>query len=626
MMADKNLVRHLYACETMGCATTICSDKTGTLTTNRMTVTQCWLGGDIFSPPFQARVEDDLLCDAIAINSSYTSEIIPSSQGGMAEQRGNKTECALLQYLASIGRYYRAIRAAHPEESFAKVYTFNSSRKSMTTVIAIPGGWRVFCKGAAEIVLAKCSSIRDEGGHVADLSTEEAERIVERVINQMADNGLRTICVAYKDIMGQSEPNFADEATVTAGLCSLAIFGIEDPVRPEVPQAIWQCQQAGVTVRIITGDNVNTARSIARKCGILPRQYDDVHRDKDMVMDSRKFNRFITDDSGKIRQDKLDLIWPRLRVLARSTPKDKFTLVEGIINSKVSKHREVVAVTGDGTNDAPALKKADVGFAMGMAGTDVAKEASDIIITDDNFSSIVKAIMWGRNIYDNVAKFLQFQLTVNVAALSVAIIAACSIGDTPLKAVPMLWVNMIQDTLGSLALATEPPGQALLERKPYGRNKRLISSIMARNIVGQGVYQSVVLLCLLFAGPRYFNVYEERIVGQVNGEVPSQMYTLVFNALVLMTSFNLINSRCIHNEANVFQGLLTNWYFPLLWLSMVIIQVIIVQVGGVAFSTAPLTAKMWGVSLLFGVGSLAWYQLLRVIPMRWPWAKSDRRE
>ncbi|GAU94661.1 hypothetical protein RvY_06392 [Ramazzottius varieornatus] len=617
MMADKNLVRHLFACETMGCATTICSDKTGTLTTNRMTVTEAWFGDKIRHAPFESSTYHKLAYEAIAINSGYASEVVPSLIGDMAEQRGNKTECALLQFVSSVGGDYSAIRVAHPEESFVKVYTFNSSRKSMTTVIAIPGGWRVFCKGAAEIVLAKCRSLRKEDGSLTDMTEKEAASISQQVITAMASNGLRTICVACKDIVGTVPPNFDDEAKVVDGLTCLAIFGIEDPVRPEVPKAIQRCQQAGVTVRMVTGDNVNTARAIARKCGIIPTGETDMDHEKSLVLEGQEFNSLVVDKSGRIDQDKLDLIWPRLRVLARSTPKDKFTLVEGIINSKVSKHREVVAVTGDGTNDAPALKKADVGFAMGMAGTDVAKEASDIIITDDNFSSIVKAIMWGRNIYDNVAKFLQFQLTVNVAALSVAIIAACSIGDTPLKAVPMLWVNMIQDTLGSLALATEPPGQALLERKPYGRKKRLISTTIGRNILGQGIYQSVVLLCILYCGPAYFDVYEKREIGHVVGQSPSQIYTLVFNTLVIMTSFNLINARCIHNEVNVFKGIFSNLYFPVLWTVMLITQVIVVEVGGIAFSTAPLTAEMWGVSLFFGVGSLLWYQVLRLLPIKW---------
>ena len=255
------------------------------------------------------------------------------------------------------------------------------------------------------------------------------------------------------------------------------------------------CQRAGITVRMVTGDNVNTARSIALKCGIINPKEDF------LVLDGQQFNESIRDSSGAVDQDKFDKVWPRLRVLARSSPSDKYILVKHIIESKLDPHqRQVVAVTGDGTNDGPALKRADVGFAMGIAGTDVAKESSDIIITDDNFSSIVKAVMWGRNVYDAIAKFLQFQLTINVVAAIVAFVGACAINTSPLKAVQMLWVNLCLDLLASLALATENPSKELLLRKPYGRSQGLVSAIMLKNIIGQAVYQLAVMFALLFRG------------------------------------------------------------------------------------------------------------------------------
>lgn len=213
-----------------------------------------------------------------------------------------------------------------------------------------------------------------------------------------------------------------DEASLISDLTCLGIVGIEDPVRPEVPAAIRKCQRAGITVRMVTGDNINTARSIAIKCGIIS------EGDNYLILEGKTFNQRVRDPrTGKIKQELIDQIWPSLRVLARSSPQDKYTLVSGIIDSHLTRAREVVAVTGDGTNDGPALKKADVGFAMGIAGTDVAKEASDIILTDDNFTSIVKAVMWGRNVYDSISKFLQFQLTVNVVAVIVAFVGACFI-------------------------------------------------------------------------------------------------------------------------------------------------------------------------------------------------------
>lgn len=217
-------------------------------------------------------------------------------------------------------------------------------------------------------------------------------------------------------------PDLDDEDSVVSNLTCIGVVGIEDPVRPEVPAAIRKCQRAGITVRMVTGDNINTARSIAAKCGILR------PGDNYIVLEGKEFNRRVRDpQTNRVRQDLIDQVWPQLRVLARSSPQDKYTLVSGIIDSHISTRREVVAVTGDGTNDGPALKKADVGFAMGIAGTDVAKEASDIILTDDNFTSIVKAVMWGRNVYDSISKFLQFQLTVNMVAIIVAFVGACFI-------------------------------------------------------------------------------------------------------------------------------------------------------------------------------------------------------
>ena len=422
-------------------------------------------------------------------------------------QVGNKTECALLGYVIGLGRDYQTKRNEIPEDKLYKVYTFNSVRKNMSTVIELPRkeGFRVFCKGASEIVLKKCMFIYGKDGKLERFSKEEQDRMVKQVIEPMASDGLRTICIAFKDyvrrkptspheVQIETEPNWEDEEAVVSRLTCLAVVGIEDPVRPEVPGAIRRCQRAGITVRMVTGDNVNTARSIAMKCGII-KPGDDF-----LVLEGKEFNRRIRDANGDVSQSLFDKVWPRLRVLARSSPSDKYVLVKHIIESKLNPNREVVAVTGDGTNDGPALKKADVGFAMGIAGTDVAKEASDIILTDDNFSSIVKAVMWGRNVYDSIAKFLQFQLTVNVVAVIVAFVGACAIEDSPLKAVQMLWVNLIMDTLASLALATEMPTTSLLTRKPYGRTKPLISRTMFKNIVGHALYQLVIVFSLLFAG------------------------------------------------------------------------------------------------------------------------------
>ncbi|XP_047519157.1 plasma membrane calcium-transporting ATPase 2 isoform X5 [Pieris napi] len=623
MMKDNNLVRHLDACETMGNATAICSDKTGTLTTNRMTVVQSYICEKLckVTPHFRDIPADvgETMIEGISVNSAFTSRIMPSQDPtGPPMQVGNKTECALLGFVLGLGQSYEAVRERHPEESFTRVYTFNSVRKSMSTVVPHKGGYRLYTKGASEIVLKKCAFIYGHEGRLEKFTRDMQDRLVRQVIEPMACDGLRTISVAYRDFVPgkaeinqvhiDQEPNWEDEDNIVNNLTCLCVVGIEDPVRPEVPEAIRKCQKAGITVRMVTGDNVNTARSIAVKCGIL-KPTDDF-----LILEGKEFNTRVRDANGEVQQHLLDKVWPKLRVLARSSPTDKYTLVKGMIESKAFDKREVVAVTGDGTNDGPALKKADVGFAMGIAGTDVAKEASDIILTDDNFSSIVKAVMWGRNVYDSIAKFLQFQLTVNVVAVIVAFIGACAIQDSPLKAVQMLWVNLIMDTLASLALATEMPTPDLLQRKPYGRTKPLISRTMMKNILGQAVYQLFIIFSLLFVGDRMLNIPSGR--GQALGTEPTQHFTIIFNTFVMMTLFNEINARKIHGQRNVFEGLFTNPIFYSIWIGTAFSQVIIIQFGGMAFSTAGLTLEQWLWCLFFGAGTLVWGQLVTSIPTR----------
>ncbi|RMC03476.1 hypothetical protein DUI87_20675 [Hirundo rustica rustica] len=573
MMKDNNLVRHLDACETMGNATAICSDKTGTLTMNRMTVVQAYINEKHYKkiPEPESIPEKTMayLVTGISVNCAYTSKILPpEKEGGLPRHVGNKTECALLGLLLDLKRDYQDVRNEIPEEDLYKVYTFNSVRKSMSTVLKnSDGSFRIFSKGASEIVLKKCFKILSANGEPKVFRPRDRDDIVKTVIEPMASEGLRTICLAFRDFpAGEPEPEWDNENDIVTGLTCIAVVGIEDPVRPEVPDAIKKCQRAGITVRMVTGDNINTARAIALKCGILNPGEDF------LCLEGKDFNRRIRNEKGEIEQERIDKIWPKLRVLARSSPTDKHTLVKGIIDSTVFDQRQVVAVTGDGTNDGPALKKADVGFAMGIAGTDVAKEASDIILTDDNFTSIVKAVMWGRNVYDSISKFLQFQLTVNVVAVIVAFTGACITQDSPLKAVQMLWVNLIMDTLASLALATEPPTEALLLRKPYGRNKPLISRTMMKNILGHAFYQLVVVFTLLFAGEKIFDIDSGR--NAPLHAPPSEHYTIVFNTFVMMQLFNEINARKIHGERNVFEGIFNNAIFCSIVLGTFVVQLI----------------------------------------------------
>ncbi|KAA0183478.1 hypothetical protein HAZT_HAZT003965 [Hyalella azteca] len=541
MLKDKNLVRHLDACETMGNATTICSDKTGTLTTNRMTAVQAY-------------VEDTFYQSPPAPNS-----VTPSVSRLLAEA----ISCGLLGLVGNMGLSYETIRAHYPEKNFVKVFTFNSARKSMSTVVPLEGDvYRVFTKGASEVINSKCTHrISMEGRRVPHEHRDQVQLETD-VISKMAAEGLRTIGIAYRDIhcsnklvanlthlsleeaclinaisqrklsVGSSTSNAAslqrqqinssessdvdldDENQVVSGLTLLAIVGVEDPVRPEVPAAIAQCRSAGITVRMVTGDNLATAKAIATKCGILePGQ-------NELMLDSEQFNRMIRDKEGTVQQDLMEEVWPRLRVLARSSPQDKHTLVKGIINSP--RGSEVVAVTGDGTNDGPALKLADVGFAM--------------------------AVMWGRNVYDSIAKFLQFQLTVNIVAVVVAFVSVCVISDSPLKAVQMLWVNLIMDTMASLALATEPPTEELLKREPYGRKKPLLSPIMIRNMVGQAIY---MILIVQVGGDAFSTA--PLAIEQWALCVALGAFTLVWQFIIGVITRICLKRVCIESEHKLFE-------------------------------------------------------------------------
>ncbi|XP_048343296.1 plasma membrane calcium-transporting ATPase 2 [Sphaerodactylus townsendi] len=331
MMKDNNLVRHLDACETMGNATAICSDKTGTLTTNRMTVVQAHVADvhykEIPDPDSIPAKTLELLVNAIAINSAYTSKVLPpEKEGGLPRQVGNKTECGLLGFVLDLKQDYQPIRNQIPEEKLYKVYTFNSVRKSMSTVIKLPdGNFRMYSKGASEIVLKKCSKILNAAGEPRIFRPRDRDEMVKKVIEPMACDGLRTICVAFRDFSNDPEPDWDNENDILTDLTGICVVGIEDPVRPEVPEAIRKCQRAGITVRMVTGDNINTARAIAIKCGII-------HPGEDFLcIEGKEFNRRIRNEKGEIEQERIDKIWPKLRVLARSSPTDKHTLVKVMI-------------------------------------------------------------------------------------------------------------------------------------------------------------------------------------------------------------------------------------------------------------------------------------------------------
>ncbi|EQC29307.1 hypothetical protein SDRG_12976 [Saprolegnia diclina VS20] len=572
MLLDNNLVRHLSACETMGSATTICSDKTGTLTTNQMTVMQCCIGDTVFDSPValgESATNEmvELLVRSVAINS--TAERVDGVF------TGNKTECALLDFTAALSptTAYDAVRRAHAN---MHILPFSSAKKRMSVVVPLTAtSCRVYTKGASEIVFGLCSHMAFPDGQAQEVP-HDVSFWRENIIQRFANDGLRTLCLGYKDIAAPWEHVIAhySEDDLECDLTCVAIVGIEDPVRPDVPEAIRQCQHAGIIVRMVTGDNLATATSISKKCGILQ---DDADA---LVMEGAEFRRIVLDGNGQLKQDVFDTIWPRLRVLARSSPQDKYTLVSGIMASTVH-GPQVVAVTGDGTNDAPALKKAHVGFAMGICGTAVSKDASDIILMDDNFKSIVNAVKWGRNVYDSVSKFLQFQLTVTFTAITLCVLGAIFLEETPLSAVQLLWVNLIMNTFASLALATDTPSNAVLDRKPYPRTKPLISKKMTKHILGHLVVQLAILLTLTLAGEKLLQIPSGRKYETEDPSQPSVHYTVVFNTFVFLQLFNEINARVIHDEKRVvLRGLLTNRLYASISVLQVVLQVIFVQFGG----------------------------------------------
>ncbi|KAL5546366.1 hypothetical protein UlMin_006053 [Ulmus minor] len=584
LMAERALVRRLSACETMGSASCICTDKTGTLTTNHMVVNKVWITGkslEVKGKESGDRLKSEIsqvvlsiLLEAIFQNTG--SEVV--KEDGKMTIYGSPTERAILEFGLLLGADFDEQRR---DMNILEIEPFNSDRKRMSVLVGRPDGrTRAFCKGASEIMLRMCNKVVDSNGEPVPLSDQQVKNILD-VINSLASEALRTLCVAYKDIDDSHERNIPEN-----GYTLVAVVGIKDPVRPAVQEAVETCLAAGITVRMVTGDNINTAKAIAKECGILTAD--------GVAIDGQYFR--------DLSPEQMKEIIPKLQVMARSSPLDKHKLVTNLRNL----FGEVVAVTGDGTNDAPALHEADIGLAMGIAGTEVAKENAGIIIMDDNFSTIVNVAKWGRAVYINIQKFVQFQLTVNVVALVLNFFSACISGSAPLTAVQLLWVNMIMDTLGALALATEPPTNELMNRPPVGRGTNFITKTMWRNIFGQSIYQLAVLAVLNFDG--------KNLLKLSGSDATATLNTLIFNTFVFCQVFNEINSRDME-KINIFRGMFSSWIFLAVMVCTVVFQVIIIEFLGTFASTVPLSWELWLLSILIGSVSLIVAVVLKCIPV-----------
>ncbi len=591
MTYENLLVRVLGSCETMANASVICTDKTGTLTQNAMTVVAGSVGihakfvrhldenaartnaeetektdsGTSVKRrhPHDFSIEQanlnealsseiqDLFNEAISINSTAFEDIDPKTNERIFI--GSKTETALLQFAKGLG--WKSFKEVRDAATIVQLIPFSSERKSMGVIVKLPeGGYRGYFKGASEI-LAKSStmyiSVNRDGKYSGGLKTKEIDdhsrENISRTIIFYANQTLRTIALCYRDFdtwpprhMSLDEAGEVPFDSLAQDLTLIAITGIEDPLRPGVSEAVAKCLHAGVGVKMCTGDNVLTARSIATQCGIFT--------PGGIIMEGPVFRQLS-------HSDMIEVV-PRLQVLARSSPEDKKVLVETL-----KMIGEIVAVTGDGTNDGPALKTANVGFSMGVAGTEVAKEASDIILMDDNFSSIVKAIIWGRCVNDAVRKFLQFQISTNVTAVVITFVSSVS-SETEasvLSAVQLLWINIIMDTFAALALATDPASEKLLDRKPDRKTAPLFTVEMYKMILLQSVYQIAIILVFYFEGLN--------ILGLEHTEKNEVVVkTLVFNAFVFAQIFNSVNCRRLDSKLNIFEGILKNRYFMVITL------------------------------------------------------------
>ncbi|EKD82034.1 MAG: hypothetical protein ACD_39C01512G0001 [uncultured bacterium] len=572
MTAANNLVRRMHACETIGAATVICSDKTGTLTQNRMVMNSVFfpaLKSGVLTRELSTPVEQ-IVAESIAANSTAN---LSRKDGDATSVLGNPTEGATLMWLEEAGIDYLQLRQ---DFAIEMQWTFSTERKMMGSYgLSGAGGEKIlYIKGAPELVMSRCTEI------LTDKGLQSISHFTDRInaeLRQSQARGMRTLGFAF--LRGIDHKPEGDLNTVASNLAWLGFVAIADPIRAEVPLALSLCRRAGVKVKIITGDNSNTAWEIAKQAGLI----EPGESPEKIHMTGSEFQALPDEVAAGKALD--------IKILSRARPADKLKMVR-----LLQQCGEVVAVTGDGTNDAPALNHANVGLAMGKTGTSVAKEASDIILLDDSFPSVVKGIMWGRSLYDNIQRFIMFQLTINVVALGVALTGPFIGIKMPLTVVQMLWVNLIMDTFAALALATEPPHWKVMSRLPRRSEDFIVSAPMFRHILGVGALFYLFLIGFLM----YF---------QRDGTVDTTELSVFFTTFVFLQVWNMFNARALGFNYSSFRRLNENKGFIVIMPAIMIIQFLIVQYGGAMFRTEPLSFLTWlaiiaGTSLVLWAGEL----------------------
>ena len=584
MLKTNNLVRKMHACETMGATTVICTDKTGTLTQNQMRIHRTNFYGLADDQQLGNDEMGQLITEGIAVNSTASLNL---SQPDKPQVLGNPTEGALLLWLHGHGIDYQALKDNAPA---IEELPFSTERKYMATVVKSGTGKKVlYVKGAPEIVYSICSQVC--GG-----VTKEA---IDRQLLEYQNQAMRTLGFAYKVLANGEEP-IADGRVVAQGLTFLGIVAIADPVRADVPDAVRECLNAGIAVKIVTGDTPGTAKEIGRQIGL----WTDQDTDRNIITGPE----FAALSDDELKDRILDL-----KIISRARPMDKKRLVETL-----QEKGQVVAVTGDGTNDAPALKAAQVGLSMGD-GTSVAKEASDITIIDNSFASIGRAVMWGRSLYQNIQRFILFQMTVNVAACLIVLAGAFMGTESPLTVTQMLWVNLIMDTFAAMALASLPPSERVMKDKPRDRRAFIIDKIMGWGIIGTGIIFFALLLVLLYVFQHtditcLTDLMHLSIDTTVNHLSPYEL-SMFFTIFVMLQFWNMFNARAFKTGRSAFHFKGCNG-FGLIACIILIGQVFIVSVGGQMFTVTPIKPIDWAI-IIVGTSVVLWVgELLRLLMRR----------